>query len=169
MNKIILGVALFICAFISPSSAQNKVIALKFNIALQDYYGLKNALATDKPEDARKLAVVLQLSVKDVPHIGFASDMQHNLWMEQSVIIQKQLTELATNDDLERQRKNFREVSNAFVTLAAELKLNHKKAFVQYCPMGKYTWLNEVKDVQNPFYGSKMYDCGEVKSTISGK
>lgn len=169
MNKIILCVALFICTLISPSIAQNKVVALKFNKALQDYYGLKNALATDKPEDATKIAKTLQLSIKDVPHTGFSTDAQHNLWMEQSVIIQQQLTELAAKNDLEGQRKNFREISTAFVTLTGELRVNAKKAFVQYCPMGKYTWLNETKEVQNPFYGSKMYDCGEVKSTISKK
>lgn len=169
MNKIILCTALFICAFIHPSIAQNKAVALTFNIALQDYYGLKNALATDKPEEASKLAIVLQQHVKEVPHTGFANDAQHKLWMDQSVVILQQLTELAAKNDLDGQRKNFREISNAFVSLTAELKVNAKKAFVQYCPMGKYTWLNEVKEVQNPFYGSKMYDCGEVKSTISKK
>jgi len=35
--------------------------------------------------------------------------------------------------------------------------------------MGKYNWLNEVKAVQNPFYGSQMYDCGEVKETLAKK
>lgn len=169
MKKLVLAIAVIFCAFIKPVAAQNKVVAARFNQSLQDYYELKNALATDKPAEAAQLATTLQASIKEVPHQGFASDAQHQLWMQQSAIILPQLAELATKTDLDGQRKNFREISTAFVVLATELKLNTKKAFVQYCPMGKYTWLNEVKDVQNPFWGSKMYDCGEVKSTISRK
>ncbi|RZJ80949.1 MAG: DUF3347 domain-containing protein [Flavobacterium sp.] len=35
--------------------------------------------------------------------------------------------------------------------------------------MAKKSWLNEVEAVQNPFYGSMMYDCGEVTETIAKK
>jgi hypothetical protein len=167
MKRIILSIALLAISFMQYAGAQDKTLALSFNKSLGSYYNLKNALAKDNAEAAQKLASVLQADIKAVPHKGFATNAQHELWMQQSSQMQQKLTELSTQSDLDLQRKSFKEISNAMVTMATELKINDKKAYVQYCPMGKYTWLNEVKEVQNPFYGSKMYDCGEVKATIS--
>jgi len=167
MNKIILCLSLLFCAAVQPSQAQNAAVSASFNKSLNGYYALKNALATDKPAEAQKIATALQAAVKSVPHTGFATDAQHHLWMEQSAILLQGSASLAAHPDLESQRKDFRGMSEAMVKLVTELKINAKNAFVQYCPMGKYTWVNEVKEVQNPFYGSQMYDCGEVKATIA--
>lgn len=168
MKRIVLCLAL-LCAFVASSSAQDAAVSVKFNKSLESYYALKNALATDQPEAAQKLAASVVVAVKEVPHKGFATEAQHQLWMQESDLISQYGTELAATADLDAQRKAFREIGSAFVKLATEFKINNKKAFIQYCPMGKYTWLSEVKEVQNPFYGSKMYDCGEVKGTISKK
>lgn len=169
MKRIILIAALLISVTVQSAMAQNAAVTTKFNKSLTSYYALKNALATDKPAEAEKMATALVAAVKAVPHAGFASDAQHHLWMEQSAVIIDQATVIAGTADLAGQRKSFRDVSDAFVKLATELKINNKVAYVQYCPMGKYNWLNEVKAVQNPFYGSQMYDCGEVKETLAGK
>jgi len=169
MKRIILIAALFICVSVQSLMAQNAAVTTKFNKSLDSYYALKNALATDKPAEAEKLALNLVAAVKAVPHTGFATDAQHHLWMEQSAVIIEHSNVMAATADLAGQRKSFREVSDAFVKLAAELKINSKIAYIQFCPMGKYNWLNEVKAVQNPFYGSQMYDCGEVKETLAGK
>jgi hypothetical protein len=169
MKRIMMSIALMAFIFIQYAKAQDKTVAILFNKSLDSYYNLKNALAKDNPQEAQKLASLLQADLKAVPHKGFANNVQHELWMQQSSQMLQKLTELSSQSDLDSQRKSFKEISNAMVTLTTDLKVNHKKAYVQYCPMGKYTWLNEVKEVQNPFYGSKMYDCGEVKATISNR
>lgn len=53
------------------------------------------------------------------------------------------------------------------VKLAKAFNMNNEVIYVQYCSMAKKSWLNEVEAVQNPFYGSMMYDCGEVTETIA--
>jgi hypothetical protein len=166
MKQILLGLALFLVAFIQPALAQKTSVSGKFNESLKSYYALKNALATDQSEDALKLAGELQLAVKAVPHKGFTDEQQHVLWMKESAVIQQKATELAKTKDLKNQRKSFEGISAAFITLAKELKLNNQEVFIQYCPMGKFSWLNEVKKIQNPYYGSQMYDCGTVKDTL---
>lgn len=166
MNKIILGLALFLGAFVQPAFAQKVELSAKFNQSLKSYYALKNALATDKALEASQLANTLQLAVKEVPHQGFANEKMHQLWMKESGIIIQQAAELAKSKDLKSQRKNFEGISAAFIKLSTELKLNNQEVFVQYCPMGKFSWLNEVKQIQNPYYGSHMYDCGTVKDTL---
>jgi len=169
MKRIFLFAALLISVSIQPLRAQNAAVITKFNKTLTSYYDLKNALATDKAPEAQQLATPLVAAVKAVPHAGFATAYQHQLWMEQSAIIIEQSNAITATADLAAQRKIFRAVSDAFVKLATELKINSSTVYVQYCPMGKYNWLNEVKAVQNPFYGSQMYDCGEVKETLTKK
>lgn len=169
MKTIILSIVLFMGVYVQQTTAQDKNVKAKFNQTLDSYYALKNALATDKEDAARTAAVALQAAVKAVPHKGFANDTQHQLWMEQSGLINTAVAELVKADGIKNQRTSFKGISNAIVKLAEELKLNTKEAYVQYCPMVKASWLNEVKAVQNPYYGSMMYDCGSVKSTIAGK
>ena len=166
MKQIIIVFALLCCAYNQPLMAQNKSLQSRFNQSLNHYYALKNALAADEPAEAAKLSTALLRSVKKVPHTGFASEVQHKLWMEESAKITQQCIKLGSTSDLKSQRKNFEQISAAFIRLTGELKLNETPAFVQYCPMGKNSWLNEVKTVQNPYYGLTMPDCGAVKETI---
>ncbi|MBB5635465.1 Cu(I)/Ag(I) efflux system membrane fusion protein [Pedobacter cryoconitis] len=166
MKKVLLGLALFLVASLQPALAQKTSVAGQFNQSLKSYYALKNALATDKAEEAPKLALALQKAVKEVPHKSLANVQQHVLWMKESAVIQQKAVELAKTTDLKSQRKSFEGISTAFIKLTTELKLNTQEVFVQYCPMGKFSWLNEVKEIQNPYYGSQMYDCGTVKDTL---
>ena len=166
MNKLILTITLLSGVFIQTAFAQNAAVSKKFNKTLQGYYALKNALADDKADVAVKYAAALQAAVKEVPHKGFANEAQHQLWMKESAIILKETAELGKKTDLKAQRENFKGISNSFITLVKDLKVNDATVYVEYCPMVKSSWLNEVKAVQNPYYGSMMYDCGTVKETL---
>lgn len=166
MKTVILSLVLFSGTFVQPALAQKTDVSGKFNQTLKSYYALKNVLATDKPDEAPKLALALQTAVREVPHKGFKDTKQHLLWMSESAVIQQKAVALSKSNDLKGQRKSFEGISTAFIRLAKGLKLNNQEAFVQYCPMGKLSWLNEVKEIQNPYYGSQMYDCGTVKDTL---
>lgn len=169
MKKIMISFALILGAFIQPVLAQKVDLAVKFNKSLSSYYALKNALASDKVTEAGKLAVTLGQAVNAVPHTGFVTEQQHKLWMQEAGNIQVQSAQLSAAKDLKSQRKNFEAISKSFILLTGELKMNAATVYVQYCPMGKYSWLNEVKGIQNPYYGTEMYDCGTVKETIEKK
>jgi hypothetical protein len=46
-----------------------------------------------------------------------------------------------------------------------------KTLYKDFCPMannnkGAY-WLSEVKDIKNPYFGSKMLKCGNVREQIN--
>lgn len=169
MNKIILCFALFLGAYIQPSMAQKASPSVQFNRSLKDYYALKNALAADQAAEAQKVALVFLQDVKDMPHTGFASRQQHELWMVEAAKLGDWLTAVAATTELKAQRYNFEGVSTSMILLTRELKLNRAPVFVAYCPMGKYSWLTEVKTIQNPYYGSEMSDCGTIKGAIGRK
>ena len=165
-KKMMAGCTFLLFAFIQPVVAQNADVKQNFNKSLNSYYVLKNALAADQSAEAPALAATLLKTVKEMPNSGFASDKQQKLWTLESGKIQAQASQLIQSNDLKVQRKSFEGISTAFVTLTQELKINTAPVFVQYCPMAKSTWLNEVKEIQNPYYGSAMKDCGSVKELI---
>ena len=167
MKQLILIIA-FIGTSILTVSAQNTIKKSEFNKTLQAYFEIKNALATDNVDLAATGAKTLEARLKTFP-VKTLTAVQQVEWKKRAIELQKALSALAVDKELAAQRKSFGNVSYAMIKLTKSIHLNNNDVYVQYCPMVKKSWLNEVEDVQNPFYGSKMYDCGEVTDTIAKK
>ena len=98
------------------------------------------------------------------------SGAAHNDWMNYLAPIQKALNEIHFSDDIETQRKSFSTLSDNFYKSIKAFGLGGKEAFYEYCPMafnneGAY-WLSDEEKIRNPYFGSKMLNCGEVKDTL---
>jgi hypothetical protein len=165
MKKIFLIIAV-LSATISLSHAQDAKAKTEFNKTLTAYFNTKNALAKDNAALASTGAKSLLTSLSTFP-VKTLTAAQQTVWKTQAEEIKKSATAMVPQTDLKGQRKSFGPLSSAMLKLARDLKLNNNEVYVQYCPMAKKSWLNEVEDVQNPFYGSMMYDCGEVTETIA--
>ena len=114
---------------------------------------------------ASETAKALIKNIDEFP-VKTLSATQQTLWQTESEMIKKAALAISTEKAIKAQRNSFWPLSSAMLKLAKEFKLNNAAIYVQYCPMAKKSWLNEVEAVQNPFYGSMMYDCGEVTETI---
>lgn len=147
--------------------AQSKT-DIAFNQVLAAYYDVKNALATDKKDVAATSVKALATKVDAIPHKDLPS-AQHTLWMEQAKIIKAKATELAAGKDIKAQRKSFEGISYAMIKTVRNIKFNNATVYVQHCPMAKASWLNEKENIENPYYGSMMFDCGDVAETIKSK
>ncbi len=161
------AVALITVLGLSAANAQ-KNAKPAFNNLLNAYMTTKNALADDKNEKAVVDAKAFLESVKAFPAAELKGD-QKKLWDEQVTELVKGATPISTTSVLKDQRESFKTVSYAMIKLVKGLKMNSSEIYLQHCPMVRSSWLNDVKAVQNPYYGSMMYDCGEVKETISKK
>ncbi|MFI5451526.1 DUF3347 domain-containing protein [Pedobacter sp. UC225_61] len=168
MKKTVLMIIIICATSLSIVKAQNTTSKKEFNKTLQAYFDTKNALAKDNVSLANTSAKSLIASLATFP-VKSLSTVQQTIWKTQSEQIKKAANAIVLQKDLAAQRKSFWPLSSAMLKLTQELKLNATDVFVQYCPMAKKSWLNEVEDVQNPFYGSQMYDCGEVTETITKK
>ena len=68
-------------------------------------------------------------------------------------------------------RTHFTQVSDEFYALVKSFKLGGEQdLYWQYCPManddtGGY-WLSTESEIRNPYFGSMMMSCGEVKEKI---
>jgi len=74
--------------------------------------------------------------------------------------------------DLEHQREHFELLSTDIKDLIA-IAGTDRTLYQIFCPMYNNgeggMWLSADNEIKNPFYGSKMISCGEVKSVISIK
>jgi Cu(I)/Ag(I) efflux system membrane fusion protein len=167
MKKILGLVAIMTIATTAFTYAQSKTdIAL--NQALTAYYDLKNALAMDKKDLAIEKAKVLSTKVNAVNHKDLPAE-QHKIFMEQAAIIKSKSAQLAGSNDIKTQRKAFEGISYAMIKTLKDLKFNSQTVYIQHCPMAKASWLNEKENIENPYYGSMMFDCGDISETIKSK
>ncbi|SFH11311.1 DUF3347 domain-containing protein [Pedobacter insulae] len=167
MKKIIIMVALFVAASLT-TNAQSMVAKREHNNTLKAYFATKNALAKDNASQANETAKILAENIAVFP-IKTLTAAQLAVWNVEAGTIQKMASTIATEKSIKEQRKSFWTLSSAMIKLTKSFNMNDEVVYVQYCPMAKKSWLNEAEAVQNPFYGSMMYDCGEITETLAKK
>jgi len=165
MKKITVLIAFFMATAIAIQ-AQSVVAKKEFNSTLNAYFETKNALAKDNASLASESVKALINTLNSFP-VKTLSETQQVFWKAEVDKIKKSALEITSEKAIKVQRQSFWPLSSAMVKLAKAFNLNNEVIYVQYCPMAKKSWLNEVEAVQNPFYGSMMYNCGEVTETIS--
>ncbi len=165
MNKIIVIIALFVATTFT-ANAQSVVAKREFNNTLKAYFETKNALAKDNASKASESVKTLTSNLDNFP-VKTLSEAQQTVWKIEAEKIKKASLAIATDKAIKSQRQSFWSLSTAMIKLAKAFNMNNEVIYVQYCPMAKKSWLNEIEAVQNPFYGSMMYDCGEVTETIA--
>lgn len=165
MKKITPLIALLIVTAFA-TNAQSVTTKKEFNNILKGYFETKNALAKDNAPQASESVKDLVKNLDNFP-VKTLSVLQQTLWKKEAEVIKKAALAISIDKVIKTQRNSFWPLSSAMVKLAKAFNMNNEVIYVQYCPMAKKSWLNEVEAVQNPFYGSMMYDCGEVTETIA--
>ncbi|TVR69493.1 MAG: DUF3347 domain-containing protein, partial [Marinilabiliales bacterium] len=94
----------------------------------------------------------------------------HMFWMERYGEIDESIDAFLGSDAIEDMRVHFEPLSEAFIETAQTLGAIGMTWYVAYCPMvdgnrGAY-WLSEFEEILNPYFGSMMLRCGEVRETI---
>jgi len=93
----------------------------------------------------------------------------HVLWMKVLVELKGDAEFIANTKDATRQRKRFRRLSKNTYALIKVAKYE-EPVYYQFCPMandGKgANWLSKDNAIKNPYYGSKMLNCGKTVETI---
>ncbi len=147
-----------------PDAFSNNLEALFGN-----YFDLKNALAADDPEAAASAGRSLKQQLEATGEHSLDGE-HHMFWMEQYRAIRESIDAFLAADDLDRQRLPFEPLSEAFIETARTLGAINQTWYVVFCPMvdgdrGTY-WLSEFEQISNPYFGSMMLRCGEVRETL---
>ncbi len=156
MKKYILTFALSIFA-ITSISAQKKSNA-NITKLYQHYINIKNSLAADNANQASKAAL---------DFIKIAGTVDAKLLSEGNInSLRKDATAISEARNIAKQREYFYNLSDNMIEMTKKFKLSEKTVYIQYCPMAEGSWLSNENKIVNPFYGSKMLSCGNVKSEI---
>jgi len=147
------------------SLSQNAGILLE---AMPYYLKTAKALSNDDPHAAAAGLEALRNKLEQVLIIQKLSDSKDGLADHIKNIIQALQT---IEHDLDAVRKTFGEVSNILKDVLQQYEYKEELTlYLNYCPMafnnqGGY-WIQDTKPIANPYFGSKMIDCGEIKKTF---
>jgi Cu(I)/Ag(I) efflux system membrane fusion protein len=85
---------------------------------------------------------------------------------------QKQITVFNEEDfsDIEELRAEFIVISETLID-RIESEGYEGKLFKQYCPMydGGTNWISDSQEIENPFYGNEMHNCGETVEELNSE
>ena len=135
----------------------------------KNYFEFKDALTEDDLTTAKGKVKSLQKSFEQVNMKLFKGDA-HQVWMDYSMELGKSLEQANKAEDIDQMRESFIPVSKGIIGLNETFEPMNFKVYVQHCPMANNNkgadWLSKEEEIKNPYFGSSMLDCGELKSTM---
>lgn len=149
----------------SNNKSENSVIQRILN----SYFEIKDALIKTDATGAAKKAADLNTIVKAVDKSKLNTTEQ-NIWSKISNNIATHTENMANTKDINKQRELFASLSIEIYQLAKAVK-SDSPLYYQHCPMyngGKgANWLSKESTIKNPYYGTKMMNCGSTTETLN--
>lgn len=132
------------------------------------YFQVKNGLVNDNFTESKKAITGMDQALGAV-NMNLLSGQGHDQWMEMVFGIKDASTKMNQAPTIEESRKHFSMLSFHILEMTETFGLDKDVVYKDYCPMafgdqGAF-WLSEKKDITNPYFGSSMLTCGEVKQT----
>jgi len=127
-------------------------VAEPLTAIIESYLQIHGQLTTDKTDGVKAAAAAI---VKQAETMG-----------ANGAAIGKAAAAVASAADLKAARQAFGPLSDAVIAAvsasgpATSKELGLKLAF---CPMVNRSWLQKDEKIRNPYYGSTMLECGEIK------
>ena len=154
--------------YMPPAGVDSKVSASLKGI-IGNYLKLKDALVADNGKEAADAATGILKASNQVDTTAMTA-AQRNKYTDIAGDIKENAEHISENaGKLEHQREHFEILSKDVYDLVKIFGGGHQ-LYQDFCPMandGKgATWLSEDKEIKNPYMGSKMPDCGEIKETL---
>ncbi|WP_179319602.1 efflux RND transporter periplasmic adaptor subunit [Winogradskyella helgolandensis] len=133
------------------------------------YINLKDALVKEDSKSTSANATTLLNKLNKVDMKLLSDNKAHNHWMSLEGEIKSSATSISETSDIKSQRDHFKHLSSHLINAVQLFGIN-EKVYVEFCPMsdnnnGAY-WLSKEEKVINPYFGSAMLTCGEVKQVI---
>ena len=136
---------------------------------LNNYLALKNALVKDDSKAAANAGKALYATF----NTANTTSMDAKLKKEYTDITddaKEHAEHIGDNGGkIDHQREHFAMLSKDINDLIKTFGTT-QKLYQDYCPMydeGKSGyWISEIKEIKNPYYGSKMLTCGGIKKTF---
>lgn len=133
-----------------------------------DYLKIKDALVNDDFESAKSGLQKMSGSVENLKAKNLSAAISE-IWKQRQPNFSEIIQALEKSKDIKQLRDDFDKLSNALIGLARSAN-PMPGMYVLHCPMANNNtgadWLSMSSEIKNPYYGSAMISCGEVKSTL---
>ena len=131
-----------------------------------DYMTIKEALVATNKEDAAKAGLAMGTALNSFDMSPYTEQQQKSL--KDIIVDAKEHAEHISMSEIEHQREHFKALSKDVTDMIAITGAD-AKVYQMSCPMydGGSTWLSSSKEVQNPYYGEKMIDCGKMEKELN--
>ncbi|MBT2160251.1 DUF3347 domain-containing protein [Zobellia barbeyronii] len=138
---------------------------MKAEVVFAEYFELKDALVADNTKEAAEYGSNLVITLKDFNISKYSEEDQSML--KDIIENAKAHAEEISNSTIKKQRRYFKLLTEE-VTKIIAITGSTNKVYEQFCPMyeGGSTWLSMSDEIQNPYYGSTMLQCGKVQREI---
>ena len=153
------------------SIATESVTAKEFSITpiVNGYLNLQNALVADDSKKAAEAGKQLLETLKSVDMSSIPSD-KHKKYMQIADDAKENSEHISKNGgNIPHQREHFEFLTKDLENLIA-LFGTPQKLYLIHCPMyndGKGAdWISNSKQINNPYLGQKMPDCGKVQKEL---
>jgi hypothetical protein len=157
MKKVLLMITI-VAAIFNGVFAQDVAKNSQPNELLSSYYKVKDALVAGDRDAA---------SAEAETFVKTANTIDYKLISEGNITtLLKDANAIAEAKDIKKQRDIFANLSTNMAVVAKSAKLSDQPVYEAYCPMRKASWLSPEKAIKNPYYGSAMLKCGEIKGTL---
>lgn len=133
------------------------------------YLQVKDALVKDSEEAVNKaVGMMAEKVLAVVPAQLEGKGLE--AWQNHKALYETKLKEMEHTTGLENKRSYFSHISEIMYCTIKSFGLKQGNLFAIFCPMafdgkGAY-WISDSKIVQNPYFGSKMPKCGEIKEEL---
>ncbi len=139
---------------------------------VNNYLLLKDAFVDSNEKDVEAAAQKTLDALGKVNMTLLKGDV-HNQWMKLQNPIEDNLKGIIQMKGIEMKRSHFSIVSDKLSEAIKTFGIHNTETsalYIEFCPMafdskGAF-WISETKEIKNPYFGSAMLTCGEVKETL---
>jgi len=133
------------------------------------YLQLKDAFVKDDEQATEKATTLMAEKVAAVIPTKLEGKGLE-AWHNHQEVYEAKLKEMQHIKGLDNKRSYFSHISEIMYCTIKSFGLKQGNLFAIFCPMafdskGAY-WISDSKTIQNPYLGSKMPTCGEVKEEL---
>lgn len=132
------------------------------------YFEVKDELVQTEAATTSAKAKQLKIALDKVKMGELQQDV-HMVWMKVMNDLKSDTDKITNATNIEKQRASFISLSENIYQLLKVSK-TEEPIYFQHCPMANNgkgaNWLSKENQVKNPYFGSKMMNCGKTIETI---
>ena len=142
------------------------------NAVIAHYLDIQSALAKDDQASAAQAAKTALETLAGMDMKRVTGD-EHMAWLKHADELTSLLTAVADADGIEPARAKFALLSEQVTAILSRFGGPGGKLYKAWCPMAfgnrGASWIQDQKEISNPYFGKVMLRCGEIKETLGGR